>query len=1107
LLCGIITIDESVALSARTPLPTTDTMTIPSTNIYVHPGWASPTWSYAGATMPSGPGASTVTAVAFDIDSAAGEQLARGQMQYSLDNGRTWTAYTMPVDGQGSYVQASGTLWRFQDLTGSDGSTPNTFSVHYRLADGSVVSGDNAVIPDLAPVGLTGENDTMFATLQAGAVVDLLTPVDTGMPTGGRWTIDSQSQAGLFAIAYDPATESSARLVIANPGQLPVSGLSAAVTIHYYEHFQLDTNGNPIAGQGVSRTLTYTVVDGVTNDLPGFGNDIKLGAASNAWAAKPALATLSGGGFVAVWQGSDTTAGGAGAGLWAQLRDASGAAGGAAFALTPNGDATIEGEPAVAALSGGRFVVAYSVSDGGAARIAYRVVEANGSAGVEHVLDAGYSGDAAMPAVATLADGSFAIGWRSGGTVHVQQAAADGAVLGGQRVYGALSSAFSPSLSALKGGGYAVSWGEINDGNVYAATSAAPQAFVVNGDGYAASLSTAAPLPHVATLANGNFVVAWDSYVNEPLGYSTCDVFFQVYDSGGHALGGAVQANLDSGGGRYDAAVAALSDGGFVVTWQSQGGDYDGSGIFGRRFGADGSAVDARDFEINQMRAGDQTAPDVVVVANGGFATAWVDSQAGGVAVEARVFSVPGVIASPVQGGSQSSNAGSSVSDPAPVVTQPIVTAPVVTAPIATAPGTPVATTPGAPVSAAPGALVSQALASAGNNVLAAGSGGGLLDGKDGMDTVVFGKLRASYTVTSDSSGVSVIDAASGAKTMLANVERLQFSDQGMALDIGGNAGEAYRLYQAAFNRTPDKSGLGFWINAMDDGHSLADVAASFVSSDEFVQKYGASTTDAEYVAALYQNVLHRAPDASGYDFWLQAMHNTSRAQVLADFSESTENQTQVMSAIRGGIAYTPTQAGSAGNNVMAAVGGGALLDGKEGVDMVVFGGARAGYTITTEGGNLAVVDTATGSKTLLANVERLQFSDQSIALDIGGNAGETYRLYQAAFNRTPDKSGLSFWIDAMDDGHSLLDVATSFVNSSEFAQKVGANTSDAQFVAALYQNVLHRAPDASGYDFWLQALHNTSRAQVLLDFSESTENQAQIIGAIQHGIDYTPLA
>ncbi|AWG45976.1 MULTISPECIES: DUF4214 domain-containing protein [unclassified Massilia] len=1085
-------------------------MTTPSNTIYVRPNWGSTTWTYAGTSMPTGASSAAVTAVAFDVDSTLGQQLARGQLQYSFDNGKTWNGYTAPVDGQGAYVQATGTLWRFLDRS-ADVMTPNVFSAHYKLADGSVVSQDNTVIVDNPPAGLSGENDTMFSTMQAGAVVDLLSPIDSGAMTGGRWVIDSQSQPGLFSIAYNPATDTAARLVLKDAAQLPALGLSAVVTVHYYDRYQLDTNGNPIAGQGVARTLGYTVQDGLTHDLPGFGDDLKLGAAGNAWTANPSLAALSNGGFVAAWQGSDTIAGGAGAGLWAQLRDASGAATGAAFALTPDGDAGIEGEPAVAALSGGRFVVAYSVNDGAAHRIAYRVVEANGRAGAEHLLDGGASGDAAMPTVATLADGSFAIGWRSGGAVHVQQAAADGTVLGSQQVYGVLSSAFSPSLAALKQGGYLVSWGEINDGNVYAATSAGGQAFVVNGDGYAASLATAAPLPHVATLANGNVVVAWDSYVNAPFGFSMSDIFFRVYDSAGHALGGPMQANLESGGGHYDAAVTALSDGSFVVAWQSDTGDYDGSGIFGRRFGADGSAVDQQEFEINQMRAGDQTSPDVVALANGGFAAAWVDSQAAGVAVEARVFasasaSASGIGTTPVRDGSQGSSSGNSTTPPLPIVTAPVATAPVVTTPVVTAPSvsvTPVVMAPGTPASTG-GAIAAQALATAGNNVLAASSGGGVLDGKDGMDTVVFGKLRANYTITSDGVGVSLVDLASGSKTVLANVERLQFGDQSIALDIHGNAGETFRLYQAAFNRTPDKSGLGFWINAMDDGHSLLDVATSFVNSSEFAQKYG-TTSDAQFVDALYQNVLHRAPDAAGYGFWLQALHGTSRAQVLVNFSESTENQTQVLGAISNGISYTPARTGTGGNDVMAAIGG-AQMDGGSGVDTVVFGGAKDGYTVTSDGVGVSVVDLGSGSKTVLANVERLQFGDRSIALDIHGNAGETFRLYQAAFNRTPDKSGLGFWMNAMDDGHSLLDVATSFVNSSEFAQKYGT-TSDAQFVDALYQNVLHRAPDAAGYDFWLQALHGTSRAQLLVDFSESTENQAQIIGMIQNGIEYTPVA
>jgi hypothetical protein len=1065
-------------------------MTSLSTTIYVRPAWGSYTWTYAGATMPSGAGSMTVTAVAFDVASGGGQHLSRGLLQYSVDRGTTWLGYTAPVDGQGAYVQAAGTVWRFLDRSGSDNTTVDTFSVHYLLADGSVVSGENTVLVDNPPASLVGANGTVFSTLQAGAVVDLLSPVDSGSMTGGRWVIDSQSHPGLFAIGYDPALDTSARLVIADPAQLPATGLGAAVTIHYYDRYQLDTNGNPIAGQGATRTLSYTVEDGATHDLAGFGDEARLGAASGAYAAHPSLAALSGGGFVAVWQGSDTVAGGAGAGLWAQLRDAGGAAGGAAFALTPDGDARVEGEPAVAALAGGRFVVAYAAVEAGASRVAYRVVETNGSAGAEHVLDGGANagGDnpATMPAIATLADGTFAVAWRSGGAVHVQQAAADGALVGAAQVYTALASAYSPGIAALKGGGYVVSWGEINDGNVYAATNGAGDAgmpFVVNGDGLAASLMTAAPLPHVTTLADGNFVVAWDSYANAPLGFTICDIFFQLYDSAGHALGGPVQANVESGGGRYDAAVTALSDGGFVVAWQSQTGDFDASGIFGRRFGADGSAVDLREFEINQLRAGDQTSPDVVALANGGFAAAWVDTPAGGgVAVEARVFlGTDGALAGPLLEGPPASHTGNGAG--APVVAGPVATVPPV------APDLP------------------HVVATAGNNVMAAaGSGGALLDGREGLDTVVFGGQRAAYSLASDGTQYSVTDLLHGGTTVLANVERLQFNDQGLALDIGGNAGQAYRLYQAAFNRVPDKLGLGFWINAMDQDHPLQEVAASFIASAEFTEKYGASLSDTQYVDALYANVLHRAPDAPGYDFWLNALHYVSRAQVLTDFSESAENQAQVLGAIRDGIAYDQTLVGTAGNDVLAASSGG-LLDGREGVDTVVFGGQRAAYSLAKEAAATTVADPQNASTIRLANVERLQFSDQNLALDIRGNAGEAYRLYQAAFDRTPDKLGLGFWINAMDEGHPLQEAAASFIGSAEFTEKYGAHPSDAQYLDALYANVLHRAPDAAGYDFWLNALQLVSRAQVLVDFSESPENQAQIIGAIQDGIAYMPWA
>jgi hypothetical protein len=827
-------------------------MTTPATIINVRPGYASYSWNYAGATPA---GASPVAAVAFDASSSLGQAASRGGLQYSLDAGKTWSNYALPVDGQGAYVAASGTLgatlWRFQDRQPGDSVTPDSFNVHYRLANGSIATVENTVVVDNQPVGLTGSYDILFTTMQAGDVADVLLPVDTGALSGGRWVIDSQSQPGLFAVAYDRTVDTSGRLVIANAALLPASGGAVSATLHYYDRYQVDAAGNPLPNTGVTRTLTYTVEDGSTGDLAGFANEARLGAASDASSASPAVATLSTGGFVTVWQGPD-------AALWAQTRDAAGNALGASFALTPRGGAA-EGQPAVSALADGRFVVAYTLNDGGANKIAYRVVEAGGSAGAEHVLDGGAAGDTAMPTLATLADGAFAVGWRSGGTVHVQQAAADGSVIGTVHDAGALGSAYSPDLVALKAGGYVLAWGEINDGNVYASINGGTP-FVASGDGYAASITTAAPLPHVTALAGGDFVVAWDSYMNDPHGFSISDIYFQRLDGAGHALGELTQANVESGGGRYDAALAALSDGGFVVTWQ--GSDDAGNGIFGRRFGADGSALDPHEFAVSQHRAGDQAGADVSALAGGGFVTAWVDTAAdGSVGVEMRVL----------QG---------QVADAAAahlITVQPSA-----------------ALTAGAPP-----AIVGDA----GNNALTVSAGIRALDGGAGLDTAVYGGARASYTVAHDGSGFSVSDAA-GDHATLQNIERVQFGDGMVALDVDGSAGQAYRLYQAAFDRTPDKVGLGFWIDILDHGALLKDAARDFVGSQEFKDLYGANLGDAQFVDALYQNVLHRPAERAGFDFWMSSLQVVSRAEVLVNFSESAENQAQVVGSIQNGIDY-----------------------------------------------------------------------------------------------------------------------------------------------------------------------------------------------------------
>lgn len=76
-------------------------------------------------------------------------------------------------------------------------------------------------------------------------------------------------------------------------------------------------------------------------------------------------------------------------------------------------------------------------------------------------------------------------------------------------------------------------------------------------------------------------------------------------------------------------------------------------------------------------------------------------------------------------------------------------------------------------------------------------------------------------------------------------------------------------------------------------------------------------------------------------------------------------------------------------------------------------------------------------------------------------------RLYQAFFNRTPDVAGAKYWISVRRQGYNALRIAGFMSGSAEF-KGLYDGTSDAEFVTAVYQNVLGRGYDQAGYDYWL---------------------------------------
>ena len=131
------------------------------------------------------------------------------------------------------------------------------------------------------------------------------------------------------------------------------------------------------------------------------------------------------------------------------------------------------------------------------------------------------------------------------------------------------------------------------------------------------------------------------------------------------------------------------------------------------------------------------------------------------------------------------------------------------------------------------------------------------------------------------------------------------------------DASQMFRLYNAAFKRLPDPTGLEYWIDVFTpDENGVRDndsrvVALSFIRSDEFKSRYGDDITSEELVRTMYVNVLGRDIDAEtgipykadgigldeeGFDYWVGSLNHDDPSkretdyEVLLGFSESPEN-------------------------------------------------------------------------------------------------------------------------------------------------------------------------------------------------------------------------
>jgi Ca2+-binding RTX toxin-like protein len=277
--------------------------------------------------------------------------------------------------------------------------------------------------------------------------------------------------------------------------------------------------------------------------------------------------------------------------------------------------------------------------------------------------------------------------------------------------------------------------------------------------------------------------------------------------------------------------------------------------------------------------------------------------------------------------------------------------------------------------------------------------------GGSGADTIMAG------------TGDTRIIGGLGGDTLSGNVGNDTLLGDGTVM-LTEAAASIKRLYLATLARGPDDVGWQGWVDALAGGSSLATITSGFVNSAEFYSVYGARD-NTQFVTLLYNNVLHRAPDAGGLAGWLGVLNGGgSRESVVNGFSESGEFQANTNPTPHAGQVYRLY---------------GATLD-----------------RTPDAGGFTGWVDALDGTSALngVAGgfVGSAEFQAKYGALD---NTAFVNLLYMNVLHRAADAGGLQGWLDALSSGTSRTGVVLGFSESAEYT-----NSTAAAFKS--YMNTVH---------------------------------------------------
>jgi Ca2+-binding RTX toxin-like protein len=233
----------------------------------------------------------------------------------------------------------------------------------------------------------------------------------------------------------------------------------------------------------------------------------------------------------------------------------------------------------------------------------------------------------------------------------------------------------------------------------------------------------------------------------------------------------------------------------------------------------------------------------------------------------------------------------------------------------------------------------------------------------------------------------------------------------------------------------------------------------------------------------------------------------------LFELSDSAPNVT--------GTSASETLYGNYQANVITGSGGNDTIDGGVGIDIAKFSAplgsiSSANYSIqklndtawlvSYKGPVIAIFPPPiTDGTDQLTNIERLQFTDKNVALDLNGNAGTTAKIIGAVFG-TESLSNKQY----VGIGLSLLDTGMPTNTLSSLAVDAANLKTNDQIVSTLWKNVFGTPATSADKAPYVKLLDNGMSAGTLAwlaaDTSFNTTN-INLVGLAQTGIEYIPVS